>query len=119
MDRLDKEDDVEFMDDEEVRFDMSISIGNTSFKYEDVEVEDATADEYPDMYTQSNTYEGFPFFTTKYYQAAEERLEKKTKDKVSEAGSSLRDSGVKVFEGMFELNKLRMNKLIGVLRYAE
>lgn len=94
---------------EEVRFNTSVRAVNTSFDDDYMEIEDVTVEEYTDMYTNANSYEGILFFTTEHFQAAEERLQK---DKVS-------DTETRPTDGMFIHIMSKMNKMIEVLRYAE
>lgn len=53
--------------------------------YNEVEIEDVTTEEYPDLYMNNNTEVGIPFFTKEVFKEVEEKLQKQrvVKDKDS------------------------------------
>lgn len=75
VEELEKRADVEVEDSKEVHFDSSIPSGSMCF--DDVEMEEVMAKEYPDMYTQFNTNNGIQIFTTGHYETSEECLRNK------------------------------------------
>ncbi|XP_076960655.1 uncharacterized protein LOC143637084 [Bidens hawaiensis] len=77
-----------------------------------------TAEEYYDLYSRTNYDEGIPFFTSKHFKEAKDRLQK-DKEKIKGKGKES-DTGTKTSDdGMFTHNKSKMNNIIDVLRYIE
>lgn len=78
VDEPERQEDLEVEDSEELCFDMNAPTGNTSYDDDFVEMEDVTAVEYSEMYTQANNGDdGIPFIATEHFEAAEECVKKR------------------------------------------